>query len=61
MDFKVTVVVDVAQLPKLIHKVAHARARSANHFCERLLAYLRDDRLLPSVLAEIRQQQQSPR
>ena len=61
MDFKIAVVINVAQLPKLIHEVTHAGARRANHFRERLLAYLRDDRLLPSVLAEIRQQQQSPR
>ena len=61
MDFEMTVVINVAQLPKLIHKVTHAGARCANHIREHLLAYLRDDRLMPSVLAEIRQQQQSPR
>ena len=61
MDLKIAIVTNVAQLPKLIHEVTHAGARCANHVRERLLAYLRDDRLLPSVLAEIRQQQQSPR
>jgi hypothetical protein len=60
MDFKITVVIDVAQLPKLIHKMTHAGARCADHVRERLLAYPRDDRHLPPLFAEIRQQQQSP-
>jgi hypothetical protein len=61
MDFEVPVVVYVAQLPKLVHEEAHAGARRADHVRERLLAHLRDDRFLPSVLVEVRQQQQSPR
>src|ERR1700745_3378862 len=61
MDFEVSVVVYVTQLPKLIHEVAHAGARRADHVCERLLAHLGDYRLLLSVLAEIRPQEQSAR
>jgi hypothetical protein len=53
MDLKIAVVINVAP-PKLIHEVTHAGARRTNHVRERFLAYLRDDRLLPSVLAEIR-------
>src|SRR5712672_4302111 len=45
MDFKITVVINVAQLPKLIHKVTHAGARCANHVRERLLT----DSCLPSL------------
>ena len=56
MDFEVSVVVYVAQLPKLVHEVAHAGARRADHVRERLLADLRDYHLMPSVLAEVRQQ-----
>jgi len=61
MDFKITVVINVAQLPKLIHKVAHAGTRRADHVRERLLTDFGDDRLLLSVLAEVRQQEQRPR
>jgi hypothetical protein len=57
VDLKVAVVVDVAQLPKPIHKVAHAGASCANHVRERLLADLRDDRFGSTVLAKIRQQE----
>jgi hypothetical protein len=56
VDFEVSVVVDVAQLPKLIHKVANAEARRTDHVRERLLADFGDDRLALSVLAEVRQQ-----
>jgi hypothetical protein len=61
VNFEVSVVVDVAQLPKLIHKVAHAGARRADHVCERLLAHFGDYRFLLSILAEVRQQKQSTR
>ena len=50
-----------AQLPKLVHEVAHAGARRADHVRERLLAHLRDYCLMLPVLAEVRQQEQSPR
>ena len=50
MDFKIAVVINVAQLPKLIYKVTHAGARCANHVRERLLAYLAmTDSCLPSL------------
>ena len=48
------VVVNQAQFSKFVHKKAHAGARRANHFGERLLADLGDDRLgrkLPAVPA----------
>jgi hypothetical protein len=45
VDLKVAVVVDVAQLPKPIHKVAHAGAGRTNHVRERPLADIGDDRL----------------
>ena len=61
MDFKITVVIYVAQLPKLVHEVAHAGARRADYVRERLLADLRDYRLMLSILAEVRQQEQSSR
>ena len=61
VDLEVSVVVDVAQLPKLIHKVAHAGARRADHVRERLLAHFGDHRLLLPVLAEVRQQEQRSR
>jgi hypothetical protein len=54
MDFEVPVVVYVAQLPKLVHEVAHAGARRADHLRERLLADLRDYRLMRPVLAPCR-------
>jgi hypothetical protein len=38
VDLEVAVVVDVAQLPKPIHKVAHTGAGRANHVRERLRA-----------------------
>jgi hypothetical protein len=61
VDFEVSLVVDVAQLPKLIHKVAHAEARRTDHVREYLLADFGDDRFALSVLAEVRQQEQSTR
>jgi hypothetical protein len=61
MDFEVSVVFYVAQLPKLVHEVANAGARRADHVRERFLADLRDYRLMLPVLAEVRQQEQSPR
>ena len=47
--------------PEIYSKVAHAGARRADHVRERLLADFGDHRLALSVLAEVRQQQQSTR
>jgi hypothetical protein len=55
VDFEVSVVVDVAPLPKLVDEMADAGARRTDHIRERLLADFRDDRLLLSILAEVRQ------
>jgi hypothetical protein len=41
--------------------VAHAGTRRADHVRERLLADFGDHRLVLSLLAEVRQQEQSPR
>ena len=61
MDFEVSVVADVAQLSKLVHKVAHAGARRADHVRESLLTDLRYHWFRLPVLAEIRQQKQRAR
>jgi hypothetical protein len=45
VDFEVSVVVDIAQLPKLIHEVADAGPRGADHVRECLLADFSDHRL----------------
>jgi hypothetical protein len=45
---------------KSVHEKAHARARRADHLRERLLADIRNHRLLSSFLAKVRQQKQHP-
>src|SRR5689334_23088002 len=61
VDLQSTVVVDEAQLPEPVHEVTDAGPRGAHHRGESLLAHLRNDGLRPRVLAEVRQQQKSPR
>src|SRR4029453_2450962 len=61
MDLQVTVVLDEPELAELVHEAAYARPRGADHLRERLLANLRNDRLRSAFLAEIRQQEKSPR
>src|ERR1051326_1617049 len=61
MHFQLAVVVDEAQLPEFIHERAHPRSRCANHFRERLLADLCNDRLRSTLLAEVCQEQKRPR
>jgi len=41
VDFNVAVVIDKAQLPKLVHEKTDARSRRADHLGERLLTDLR--------------------
>ena len=53
MDFKMTVVVDEAQLAKLVHKMAHPRPGRADHLGKSFLTYLRDSRLRPAFLSEM--------
>src|SRR5260370_4479123 len=61
MDLKVTVVGNEAQLPEFVHEVTDARTRRADDIGQRLLADARRDRLRTAFLAEIRQQEKSPR
>src|SRR5437879_13393441 len=60
VDFDAAVVINEAQSSELVHKETHAGARGADHPCERLLAYLREDRLRPTFVAKMRQQKKSP-
>src|ERR1700730_5225129 len=55
VDFQVAVVVNQAQLSKLVHEKAHARSRRTDHLRQCLLADLRHDWLGPTFLAKIRQ------
>ena len=55
VDFHGAVVLDEAQFPKLVHKLAHSGPRGADHLRERLLTNLRDNRLRFSFLAKIGQ------
>jgi hypothetical protein len=55
VDLQVTVVVDEAQLPELVHEMADTRARSADDLGQRFLADRRRNRLRPALLAEVRQ------
>ena len=45
MDLQVTVVLDEAQLPELVHEVADTRARSTDDLGQRFLAERRRNRL----------------
>ena len=55
VDFQGSVVIDEAQLPKLVHKMADTGPRGADHLRKRLLAHLCNDRLGPALLAKIGQ------
>src|SRR6266498_4152646 len=56
VDDHIAVVLDEAQLPKLVHEKADPRPRGADQVRQRLLADFRNDRLRPPFLAEIRPQ-----
>jgi hypothetical protein len=60
VDFDAAVVINEAQLPKLVHEMAHTGPRRADHLRERLLAHLRNDRLGSTFLAKVSQQEKSP-
>ena len=60
VDFNVAVVVNKTQFPKFVHEETHARACRADHLRQHLLADFRNDRLWPTFLAKIRQQQKNP-
>ena len=54
-------VFDEAQLPEFVHEKADSRARRANDLGQGLLADPMRNRLRPTFLAEIRQEEQRPR
>jgi hypothetical protein len=56
VDLQPPIVLDEAELPESVHKEADAGAGRPYHFCERPLAYFRDDGFRPSLFAEVRQQ-----
>ena len=58
MDFKMAVVINETQMPKLVHEMTHARAGRTDHLSKRLLADFCVDRLRPTFLAKIGHQQQ---
>src|ERR1043166_5462027 len=61
VDLQPTVVLDKAQLPKLVHEEADARAGCADHLRQRFLADLGHAASRPPFLAEVGQQQKDPR
>src|SRR5277367_4010901 len=56
-----SVVLDEPQLAEFVHEKTDAGSGRADHFRKRLLTDLRNQRLGPSFLAEIREQQQQAR
>ena len=54
------VVVDKAKLLELIHEMAHARTRRADHLGQILLIYAGKDRFGSTVLAKMSQEQENP-
>jgi hypothetical protein len=61
VDFDAAVVIDQSQFSKFIHEETHAGSGRSDHLRKRLLADFCYDRLRPTFLAKIRQQQKSPR
>ena len=59
MNMQFAVVVNEAQLPKLIHKKINTFARYPDHFRQSFLIYLRNDRFGLAFLAVAGQQQKS--
>jgi len=61
MNVQATVVLNEAQLPKLVHEETHPGPRGPDHFGQGFLTDPRNDRLMLSVFAEAGQQQEHPR
>jgi hypothetical protein len=57
VDLEMPVVIDEAQLTKLVHEVTDPRPCRADHLGQSFLADLRDNRLRPAFLSEVGQQQ----
>jgi hypothetical protein len=54
-----SVVLDEPKPAKFVHEMAYAGPRGADHLRERLLAYLRYDRLRLTLLPEVRHQEEN--
>src|SRR5471032_3246858 len=61
VNLQVAVVVDEAQLPEFVHEKTDPRPRRADDAGQGLLTNRYRDRLRPTFLAEVRQQEQRPR
>ena len=61
MNTDATVVFNKAELAKAIHEEADAGPGGSNHFCQRFLRDLWDQRFRFSRLAKFRQQQENSR
>ena len=53
MDFEFSIVFDVAQFPELVHKMAHAGSRGADHLRKKFLTKLSYDWLRCIFFTEI--------
>jgi hypothetical protein len=53
VDFKMAIVINEAQLTKLIHEMTHSGSGRADHLGEGFLADFRRDRLGPAFLAKM--------
>ena len=61
MDLEAPVILDEAQLSKLVHEKTYPGARRPDHFGQGFLTDPGHDGLMVSVFAEAGQQQQNPR
>jgi hypothetical protein len=61
MNVQAAIVLNEAQLPKLVHKETHPGPRGPDHFGQGFLTDPGHDGLMLSVFAEAGQQQQNPR
>ena len=60
MNFYVAIVTDETKIPKLVHKITHARACCPDHLGQHFLTEFSYDRLRPAFLAEIRKEKEKP-
>ena len=60
VDFQVAVVINQAHFSEPIHEKAHARSRRADHFRERFLADLCNNRFGLTFLPKLREDEKKP-
>ena len=60
MNVQAAIIVNEAQLPKLVHKETHPRPGCTDHFGQRFLTDPGNDLLVLPFFAEAGQQQQDP-